>query len=181
MEGYINKNKWEHAFQKFVISKQGLVHFTCDKLRKRSKNKNYWVNKRKVEVVYNQESWNFKPKTTHHTTAQTGPWVGMWLVLICPGNSRVLWGLKTSVPMSKKIVLGSIQWPWNSPKTNSLHCNLTVVRILQNPVRFRVLHFSISLHYIQKQPTTINCTYTHISPNHSSLYPHQSNLSAAHY
>ena len=29
----------EYAFKKFVISKQGLVHFTCDVFRKRIKNK----------------------------------------------------------------------------------------------------------------------------------------------
>jgi len=29
MEGYMNKNKREHAFQKFLISKQRLAHFTC--------------------------------------------------------------------------------------------------------------------------------------------------------
>jgi len=41
----------------------------------------------------------------------------------------VLWVLKTSVLMSQKLILGSIQWPWNSPKTNSLHCSLIVVSI----------------------------------------------------
>jgi hypothetical protein len=38
MEGYINNNR-EPAFQKFVISKQGLAHIICDILRKRIKNK----------------------------------------------------------------------------------------------------------------------------------------------
>ena len=37
MEGYIN-NKREHAFQNFVISKQGLAQFTGDILSKRIKN-----------------------------------------------------------------------------------------------------------------------------------------------
>jgi hypothetical protein len=74
----------------------------------------------------------------------------------------------------------NIQLPWNSPKTNSLHCSLIVVTIPQNPVCFPVLQFSISLHYIHKQATTINSIYTHISPNHPSLYPHQSNLSVGH-
>jgi hypothetical protein len=47
-EGYTNKNKREHAFQKSVISKEGLAHFTCDILRKRIKNKKrFGVNKRK--------------------------------------------------------------------------------------------------------------------------------------
>jgi hypothetical protein len=39
MEGYINKNKSEPAFQKFVDSQQGLAHFTRDILKKKIKNK----------------------------------------------------------------------------------------------------------------------------------------------
>jgi len=69
----------------------------------------------------------------------------------------------------------------NSPKRNSLHLSLIVVSILSNSTRFPVRQFSIPLHCIQKQAITINSIYTHISQKHSSLYPHQSNFSAAHY
>jgi len=41
-----------------------------------------------VEEFYNQESTHLKA-TTHHTTAQTGPWVGIRLAPIFPGHSRV--------------------------------------------------------------------------------------------
>jgi hypothetical protein len=83
--------------------------------------------------------------------------------------------------MPQNIILGSIQWQLYSPKTNSLHAYLIAVNILQHTVRFPVFQFFISLHYIQKQPTTTNYIYTHISPHNSSLYPHQSNLLAALY
>lgn len=35
----MNNKKMEPAFQKYVISKQGLAHFACDILRKIIKNK----------------------------------------------------------------------------------------------------------------------------------------------
>jgi len=38
MEGYMNNKKMEPAFQKYVISKQGLVHFACDTVWKIIKN-----------------------------------------------------------------------------------------------------------------------------------------------
>jgi len=86
-------------------------------------------------------------------------------------------GFRHLCPTVPKIILESIQWPWNSPKTNSLHCRLSVVSILQNPVHFPVLQFLISLHYIQKQATTINSIHTHTFPQTILLCAHTKQIS----
>ena len=57
-----------------MISKQGLVNFTSDTLRKGSKSKEIVsVNKIKTEEYYNQESTQLKAIKTHYTTDQAGP------------------------------------------------------------------------------------------------------------
>jgi hypothetical protein len=98
-----------------------------------------------VEEIYSQESTHLKDTTTHHTTAQTGPWVGIRLILICSGIPWLM-GFKDYCPdvTKKYFEMHPVTMEQSQNKLITLQ---SVVTIPQNPVRFPVLQFSISLHY----------------------------------